>query len=145
VGGYSVIMHCQLIDSLEEYCPPTISATLPILREIPRKMGFLSTVPNNARDLMKEAVAAARMLGNFPSMSSFSNPSPCYLNCFIAVLQVAPTKVPLPASTDPHGVPQVTSLKFTPVRTSDETRNRSSLLFIICLFALIMFGREIGE
>lgn len=39
----------------------------------PPKVGFLSTVPNNARDLMKDAVDTASMLGGFPSQSCLRN------------------------------------------------------------------------
>jgi hypothetical protein len=34
-------------------------------------VGFLSTVSDNARDLMTEVVSAAGVLGGFPSMSDF--------------------------------------------------------------------------
>ena len=67
-----LFMRCQLIDSqaLEEYCPCNIRQPYILVVRSP-KVGFLSTVSDNARDLMTEVVSAACVLGGFPSMSDF--------------------------------------------------------------------------
>jgi hypothetical protein len=68
---------------------------------------------------------------------------------FVAVLQAAPTGVPLAASADAHGVPQATSMKFVSLSMSDETCNRVCLA-TTCLSAmftsmLLMFGWDIAK